>query len=140
MAQITLTFSDTVFRAAFNAAAEADVSIEDYIAQSVITATSLEEDDDDFDADSIAQTLYEKAAYLAKLHDEVTVEHLHNHLIPEPWTKRTPGQRKSIGRAFKKLANTRVQLPFTIKLKVPAYIAFARKDSQNRAIYRIEEL
>jgi hypothetical protein len=133
MPMVTITLREEVLLEALQAALSSGLSLDQFISDRIEAVAEPEITAENFDAESVAQEIYAKAAELKK-GDEFTVEELHRFAFPGQWKNRTAGQRIAIGRAFKKLADAEHPLKWTNSLW-QGFVVFLRKDSQNRAIY-----
>lgn len=136
MIPIILNFSEQVLQAALASANDAGLSLQDYISGLIRDDSPETTVAENFTADVIAAQIYDKAS-IYKVGDQFNVEDLHRLACSAPWTGRTTGQRISIGRAFKKLADAKQLLNYPNKL-IRAHVTYVGKDQQNRAVYVIE--
>ncbi|WP_126285714.1 hypothetical protein [Burkholderia stagnalis] len=140
MTTITLNIPDPVLLEALQAAAAADIELEELILTRITTSADQEEEPAvvQYKPDEIAYKVYQ-CARTFKVGDKFTVEELHRIGFGTPeWKALTAGQRIALGKAFRKLAEARTPVLTGPDGFPMGFISFEDKDAQNRAIYSFQ--
>ncbi|WP_186150905.1 hypothetical protein [Burkholderia gladioli] len=140
MPTVLLNIPDSVLLEALQAAAAADIDLEELLVTR-ITASADHEDEPaivQYNPDEIASKVYQCARNF-KIGDQFTVEELHRIGFGTPeWKALTAGQRIALGKAFRKLAEARTDVVTTTGDFPIGFVVFEKKDAQNRAIYSFQ--
>ncbi|HIE5943656.1 single-stranded DNA-binding protein [Burkholderia cepacia] len=140
MTTITLNIPDPVLLEALQAAAAAEIELEELLLTRITASADQEEEPAivQYNPEEVAQSVYQCARNF-KVNDEFTVEELHRIGFGTPaWKALTAGQRIALGKAFRKLAEARTQVMTGPDGFPKGFISFERKDAQNRAIYSFQ--
>ncbi|MCA8301301.1 single-stranded DNA-binding protein [Burkholderia seminalis] len=140
MTTITLNIPDAVLLEALQAAAAADIDLEELLLARITASADHEQEPVivQYNPDEIAQAVYQCARNF-KVNDEFTVEELHRSGVGTPeWKALTAGQRIALGKAFRKLAEARTPVLTGPDGFPKGFVSFERKDAQNRAIYSFQ--
>ncbi|AOK00173.1 hypothetical protein [Burkholderia vietnamiensis] len=140
MTTITLNIPDPVLLEALQAAAAAEIELEELLLTRITASADQEEEPAivQYNPEEVAQSVYQCARNF-KVNDEFTVEELHRIGFGTPeWKALTAGQRIALGKAFRKLAEARTPVMTGPDGFPKGFISFERKDAQNRAIYSFQ--
>lgn len=139
MATLTFEIPDAVLSEAVQSAIAAEIDLDELIIARIVAGADQDSvaPVNNFDVDSVARAIYQEARTF-KVGDEFTVEELHRLKFgTAAWKTHSAGQRIALGRAFRKLAEAREPVLNIAEFPI-GFVAFERKDAQNRAIYSFQ--